>query len=108
MRRWLAVVVLAASACGGADDGEVFGADAGATSYGPSGLPNCETTCDAKHKAYCSAPGHKAEELGGAYKVVETASNDGKTTWVLDTKAEDERVTAYCWTMGDSVVFTSH
>lgn len=108
MRWMLVVMAMALAGCGGADDGEVFGSDAGATSYGPNGLPNCETTCDEKRRAYCNAPGKSAEELGGAYKVVETASNDSATTWTLETKAEDGRVVAYCWTKGDRVVFTSH
>lgn len=105
--RWMLVMAVALAGCGGADD-SAFGADAGATSYGPSGLPNCETTCDAKHRAYCEAPGWTAEQLGGKYEVIETAAHGGPTTWVLDTKAEDGRVTAYCWTMGDAVRFTSH
>lgn len=115
MRRWLAVVALAASACGGADDGEVFGADAGATSYGPSGLPNCETTCDAKGRAYCSVPGKTKAELDGKYTVTETHDVHGKTE-VIKVSAEDEAgrlrysdglVTLVCFSAGNGATFTS-
>ncbi len=107
--RWLLVAAMTLAACGGADD-EVFGGDDAGTAvhYGPHGLPDCETVCDAKHKAYCDAPGHTAEELAGSYVVVETASDDNTTTWTLDTKAEDGRLVAYCWTINDRVAFTSH
>lgn len=108
--RWLVAVALAAcGACGGADDGgDVFGADAGTTTYGPSGLPNCETTCGADHRVECAVPGKTKDELSGMYDVTETDTTGPKPIVSKpEVTYEDGAVRAYCWAKGDKVTFTA-
>lgn len=111
--RWLGLVAaLALVACGGADDGEVFGgADAGpAVHYGPSGLPDCDVTCGEDHQARCEAPGRTKADLDGRYAVKEAVPH-GKyepILKVLTPAYEDGAVVAYCHNPGDAVTFRSN
>jgi len=114
--RWLVAVAVVLAGCGGADDGEeVFGADASATHYGPSGLPDCVTTCDKDRRVECSVPGKSKAELEGMYSVVETYEESGTTKTVKfsaeeepqHTKYGDGLVTHLCFVPGSRVEFVS-
>lgn len=85
MRWMLVVMAMALAGCGGADDGEVFGSDAGATSAAagtttatsPTGFPSGTATCDENKRARFDVPGRKAHDLRGHYTVVETVPKAG-------------------------------
>jgi len=111
--RWLGLVAaLALVACGGADDGEVFGGATSTgtqtvTSTGSGGLVYGTSVCDGS-TARLDVPGVKANGLSGRYKAVEHMKQTDGTTKprLLSVVPHNEFVLAPCYAASDVVEFS--